>query len=368
MSKYGDAMDVDAIAIFQESTIETNVDVNGVSHHGIHHMHGEVAFYKDLIRFITQLGRMDAPPVLFCAKNKMGICPLTKEGHDFKLLINQALAVNKHQEFYSLRPKLAYFCSFIVDRDITALLADGWVNEESRSKLTEELKMLMSGLKSPALLKKGYDFMKGPLKNANALRHYVDGLFKRYARLLVIRVDLAYQREFRDTLSLDDILKHKDALLKNRRKGSLAQSWVGYACRLEYAPCTGYHYHLVVFLDGSVYRGDVYHADSILMEWEQITANRGRGFNCNMQSGKYRFCGVGMINHFDKEKRECLSRALAYLTKSDRIAKLKLKKRRTFFKGSLPKKTTNKGRKRIRGNAWTALEDLFPPMKDVSLL
>ncbi|MFQ1818931.1 inovirus-type Gp2 protein [Aeromonas veronii] len=187
-------------------------------------------------------------------------------------------------------------------------------------------------------------------RNTVSLQRYVNGLFQRYSRLLVLRVDLSYKREHRDSLSLDEIIKHKDALLKNRRKGALAANWVGYACRLEFAPETGYHFHLVVFLNGANFRSDVCHAGFIIEEWKYITGGRGRGFNCNMKAkaNEYRFCGIGVVNHHDKEKRQYLHKALAYLTKSDRVAKLKLDGRRTFFKGTLPKKVTARGRPRTK--------------------
>ena len=48
------------------------------------------------------------------------------------------------------------------------------------------------------------------------------------------------------------------------------------------------------------------------------------------------------------KKKENLDKALAYLTKQDSIAKLKIGNRRTFFKGCLPKRSAKSGRKRSR--------------------
>lgn len=360
MSKYGRGkVDVDAVKILRESVIDMDADINGSVTRGIHDIYGEVLYYSELLKFISKLERMDSPPIIFGPKARNGVYPLTKEGVELDSIVNKAILVSKHQEFYSLHPRLECLCNFVVKHDIAEMIGFGRISEEVRTKLTDKLKKLLSELKSFTLMQKGYDFMKGPLKNAASLRSYVDGLFKHHARLLVVRVDLSYKREFRDAIPLDEIIKHKDALLKDRRKGSLAKSWVGYACRLEHAPCTGYHYHLVVFLNGADFRGDVYHANCIIDEWRRITNDRGRGFNCNMKSDEYRFCGIGMINHFDREKRDNLKKVLGYLTKSDELAKLKLKGRRTFFKGTLPKKATNRGRKRSRG-APEAFQSILP--------
>ncbi|MCZ4335714.1 hypothetical protein O4H51_23025, partial [Aeromonas hydrophila] len=107
---------------------------------------------------------------------------------------------------------------------------------------------------------------------------------------------------------------------------------------------------LLVFKNGADFRSDVFHAGLILDEWQRITGDRGRGFNCNMKAkdSEYRFCGIGVVNHDDKEKRQYLHKAVAYLTKSDLVAKLTLEKRRTFFKGTLPKKVTARGRPRVK--------------------
>ncbi|MGL6010426.1 MAG: hypothetical protein ACRC0J_02780, partial [Shewanella oncorhynchi] len=166
--------------------------------------------------------------------------------------------------------------------------------------------------------------------------------------LLVLRVDLYYKTEYLDELTLDDVIKHKEALFKNRRKGALVANWVGYVCRLEFASQTGLHFHLAVFMNGAHFQRDIYYADAIIKEWLRITGNRGRGHNCNQKKAEYLECGIGMVGHADKTKRGYLQKALAYLTKSEPAARLRLKERRTFFKGSVPKCATARGRPRLK--------------------
>ena len=349
MSKYGrNSIDRDAIKILQESNMDIGSDADGNPTIGLFQIHEEVGYYIQLLNYIAELERMNYPPIIFGLIQKNGTCGLTQDGTKFLAIVNNATLVFKHQKYYSLHPKLACLCNFIVKHGLHEMLELGRVSSEVRVKLIEKLVVLLRELKSYKLMCQAYNFMKGARKNTVSLQKYVNGLFQLHSRLLVLRVDLSYKREFRDSLLIDEILKHKDALLKNRRKGALATTWVGYACRLEYAPETGFHFHLVVFLNGADFRSDVFHSALILEEWQRITGGLGRGFNCNMKAKEYRFCGIGVVNHDDNEKRQYLHKALAYLTKSDRVAKLKLEKRRTFFKGNLPKKATARGRPRVK--------------------
>ncbi|HHQ4755460.1 TPA: hypothetical protein ACSP2Z_000224 [Aeromonas hydrophila] len=351
MSKYGrNSIDIDAIKMLQESTSAYRVEHDGSIAVEWSHIHGEIMYYAPLLKFISKMEKLVSAPELFC-KSPLGTSvSCTKEGTEFYNSILLATLVHKHQNYYSLHPKLACLCNFVVKHHLFERIKDGVINSGVRATLTLQYRELIAELKSYSLLSKSHAFLKGPKKNAASLRHYVNALFGRYSRLLVMRVDLSYKREFRDSLSIDEIIKHKDALLKNRRKGALAATWVGYACRLEFAPETGFHFHLVAFKNGADFRSDVFHAGLILEEWLRITGDRGRGFNCNMKAkdNEYRFCGIGVVNHDDKEKRQYLHKALAYLTKSDRVAKLKLEKRRTFFRGTLPKKVTARGRPRVK--------------------
>lgn len=349
MSKYGrNSIDLDAIKILQESTSAYRVKHDGSIAVELSHIHDEIMYYSPLLRFISKMEKLVSAPELFCKSPVETSVSFTKEGKEFYNSILLATLVHKHQNYYSLHPKLACLCNFVVKHRLFDKIKYSVINSGARVTLALQYRELIAELKSYSLLSKSHAFLKGPKKNAASLRYYVNALFGRYSRLLVMRVDLSYKREFRDSLSIDEILKHKDALLKNRRKGALAASWVGYACRLEYAPETGFHFHLVVFKNGADFRSDVFHSALILEEWQRIPGDRGRGFNCNMKANEYRFYGIGVVNHDDKEKRQYLHKALAYLTKSDCIAKLKLEKRRTFFKGNLPKKVTARGRPRVK--------------------
>lgn len=352
MSKYGSgSVDVDAIHILQESTFEMNYDVKGCIALEMSAIHNEFIYYEQILEYAAKMKRMDDCPTLYVAKPRNDIYELTKEGVEFRSMVNLAMQVNKHQIFYAIFPEIKCICDFLVKYDIWNMILDGGTNLLVQADLRKKYKALLSKLKSHRLMVKTYAFIKGAEKNAASLRKYVNALFKRYARLLVIRVDLSYLKEFRDNISVEEVFTHRKILFEDLRKGVLAKSWAGSASRLEYGPETGFHWHLVVFLNGAVVHSDSFYGLQIIGEWSRVTANRGRGFNCNQKAGAggYRFCGIGMVDHADEEKRANLNKALAYLTKSERLVKLRLKNRRTFFRGILPKNRSNRGRPRVKG-------------------
>ena len=189
-------------------------------------------------------------------------------------------------------------------------------------------------------------------KNHEGMMRYIDSLFEHYSRLAVIRLDLY---EDGPIMSQSDIqkkywqakydLKH---LLNNARMYSLFDAVVGYIWSLEYGPERGFHYHLVLFFDGSQVRNDVYLAREIGEYWIYITKSRGDYWNCNANKEDYRRLGIGMIHFSDVEKINCLKQAAAYLVKVDYYVRmLTLDNGRTFGRGEvLPPRTSTAGRPR----------------------
>ncbi|HDZ8848468.1 inovirus-type Gp2 protein [Aeromonas veronii] len=349
MPKYShNHVDIDAIPILHKPTKALRMKKASSITRTLSEMCHQSIYYPQLLKFIDYLAQREIPPALFSSKMAGGIYPLTKEGARLSGIITLAVQVYLHQEYFNLDPKLACLCNFVVKHQLREMIMDGGTSQDAQEKLDLRYQQLMSELKSEVMQGKCDTFMKGAQRNTASLRRYVNGLFGRYARLLVLRVDLYYKTECLDELSIEEIIKHKKALFKTRGKGVLAANWVGYVCRLEFAPLTGFHFHLAVFMNGAYFQRDVYYADAIIKEWLRLTGNRGRGHNCNQKKAEYRECGIGMVGHADKTKRGYLQKALAYLTKSEPAARLKLKKNRTFFKGNLPKHVTARGRPRLK--------------------
>jgi len=196
-------------------------------------------------------------------------------------------------------------------------------------------------------------------KNFKGVCEYISALFERYARLLVVRVDLGYENKYCNNyksaqgITGEQVRAHREQLLYGLKNKMFPGSMVGYAWKLEYGLSKGYHYHLLVFFDGSRVREDETLALMIGQHWRDVVSdNKGIYYNCNAKKEGYRRfgfgVGIGMINHDDYILRKNLERVAAYLTKVDYYIRTVIPGNgRTFGKGGKPKpKNDQRGRPR----------------------
>lgn len=189
---------------------------------------------------------------------------------------------------------------------------------------------------------------------------YVDALFDRYSRLVVIRIDLTYASDVSQSISINRAKDDLDHLLDNeRRVPSIFSGKVGYIAKLEYGVERGFHWHVIYFFDGSVRKGSshVYLAKSIGEYWKQIiTKGQGSYWNCNDQHHDFRrlgTLGVGLIRATDSQLRVNLTHwVVGYLCKSTQHVRPRAAGRhfKTIQRGNLPKRAKG-GRKRATHSA-----------------
>ncbi|USV58780.1 YagK/YfjJ domain-containing protein [Aeromonas encheleia] len=299
---------------------------------------------RSCILFLDKFSQQKTPFSLL-TKNRQ----LSAFGQELLQCTKSITAVNIKPQAFIYNPVVHLFADFITLHRLHDELEDLRWAPERGSLLLGHLEHLKEDLNSPDTHKAIKHFKRGPAKNYKALEKYVDGLFARYARLLVIRVDLAFLEAERDSVSLQDMVKYREQLLGDRRNSAFLKDAVGYAWSLEYAEKTGYHYHLVCFYDGSKHREDITIGFGIGEQWEAITQGKGRFYVCNAQKPGYRFCGIGAVDYHDDIKREYLRKALAYLTKPQLFAKVANFHHsgvRTFGKGVIPKGPRKPGRPR----------------------
>jgi hypothetical protein len=160
-------------------------------------------------------------------------------------------------------------------------------------------------------------------KNFKELMGYVDALFERYSRLLVLRVDISYKKQF-SRITQAEVKRDRERLFENARSNKIFRDMVGYIWKLEHGPEKGFHYHVMFFFDGSKVREDGTLAERIGRYWMNVvTRGRGLYYNCNASKWRYRNCGVGMVSYSDNVMREWgLREAVFYLTKTDLYMKL----------------------------------------------
>lgn len=182
------------------------------------------------------------------------------------------------------------------------------------------------------------------VRNYRDAEEYIDGLFKRHSRLLVIRLDLGYRKEHAEQATISDAQGHLRRFFNNMRANKLFEALLGQIWKMECGVEKGVHFHLILFFDGSKVHKDAHLGSRIGTYWnEHITEGKGVFYNCNQSKNTYKRCGIGMVSHDDDNKRQNLLLALQYLTKEDQYLRYKPgAKCRAFGKGNMPQQRQTK--------------------------
>lgn len=185
------------------------------------------------------------------------------------------------------------------------------------------------------------------------MKKYIDNLIAYKANLLVIRLDLAYNKHYLDNsrhLMLNSISrKHckkmeeyiikkqssENTMLENQLnsiKNYRAKFFkdikkqydvVGFIWKLEYGMEKGFHYHCLLMLDGDKHREDVKIAKNMGELWNKIAkdddgVDKGIYWNCNAFKEKYNHLAIGQLNASNTEMINNLFKyTLPYLAKTD---------------------------------------------------
>ena len=290
---------------------------------------------------------------------------------------------------YSVHPYLWHFLNNFGDLDLGALSRWRFVDANEAMQwvieLNRRIEHLRADLRSPATACAVDNLNRGHRSNVVSLAEYLNGLFERHSRLLVIRLDVGYEqglalnqhmalhgvvvstrpeRQFpsrRDPntdrgglVTANQLGLHRDQLLAFIRR-TYGENFCGYAWKLEYGARKGYHYHLVLFFDGARLRKDVTIAMHIGEHWRTvITGGQGVYYNCNAPEVTYIHRCVGPLSWNSPQRRTGLAYLCAYLLKPDLYVRLELEPgQRIFGKGGLPKPAFQIRRGRPRNSALT---------------
>ncbi|OIR02428.1 hypothetical protein GALL_153780 [mine drainage metagenome] len=172
---------------------------------------------------------------------------------------------------------------------------------------------------------------------------YINALFNnRSTRMLVLRLDFAYQEKIAKSTSVTQAKKDLNHFFNNKRGNrTLFNGWLGYIRKMEWSPQKGIHFHMVIFFHGSLREKGNYLAQSLGEYWTKITGNRGIYWNCNNSKHKYKRYGIGMIEIDDVSKRKILlDDVVNYLTKTEQQLRshvLEAENDRLFVMGVMPR-------------------------------
>ena len=190
----------------------------------------------------------------------------------------------------------------------------------------------------------------GNQRNFQQLVSYVNGLFAIHSRLVIIRLDLKYNADFSSQTDLQQAQTDFSRFYGNMRNNSLFNDMVGYIWKLEEGEQGGYHYHCVFFFTNAHMLNHSYYGEVIGQYWQNvITKGRGSYFNCNRADYINRLStpAIGVINHYDEEKRLGLIHIVAYLCKDEQSLANKPFKTRVMGRGQLPVRAVPLGRPRV---------------------
>lgn len=215
------------------------------------------------------------------------------------------------------------------------------------------------------------NFRRNANKNARNLISDLKAQLDAHARVLIIRLDLSFsngagveQEPHKQTSDFEFDKGGGSALYEKVRElrvkfwkeveETYEESLLGRASKLEYGYSRGYHFHALVFLDGSKHQKDIQNGIRIGEIWQRLVPNgAGTFYLCNAHKENYKYLGIGMATYADDEFFTGYVMAVAYLTKPDFYMQFVLQGNdRAFHRSFPPKRSLKKlGRKRSKGSA-----------------
>jgi len=171
---------------------------------------------------------------------------------------------------------------------------------------------------------------------------YMDALFKRHSKILILRIDLYYQpyshygSEGERLEYVEAADKSLEKFLRDLRERHLVPDMTGWICKRENGFRRGMHYHVLVALDGHKHCKDIAYAQKLGEYW--IEHCNGSSYNNNnARQDRLEYNGMGLVHVHDQDKREGLRRAIRYMTKGNHQLKTGGGKDRNLRKGIMPK-------------------------------
>ncbi|AZE56929.1 hypothetical protein C4K03_4791 [Pseudomonas synxantha] len=155
-------------------------------------------------------------------------------------------------------------------------------------------------------------------KQEDRVTNYTDAVLDRYARTVVVRVNLYYYQTSQARQRVEHVFNDLDRLIAERERNLIFDHETGYICSVEQGKDRGYHIHAAFFFNGAEVCRDIYKARQIGELWKHITRGKGYADSCNQ--GKERYgnrLGIGVIHRNDRQVRSHVHYVMRYLVKDD---------------------------------------------------
>lgn len=170
------------------------------------------------------------------------------------------------------------------------------------------------------------DHRYGESENTKTLVDRMQGISKKYSRILVVRVDLAYPLKYQDQIGIQEFSDDMKVLCTRLRdRDTVFDGLVEYAWALEQGESKGYHCHLLLVYKGSERCKAYWIADQVGKLWDKITDGQGCHFNCHTAAYIKEFSdrnrlGIGMIHRKDLDEVNNMLNTVKYLVRPEKEA------------------------------------------------
>lgn len=156
-------------------------------------------------------------------------------------------------------------------------------------------------------------------KNRISCLNYVENIFRRNSKVLVLRVDLyVHPNHHKWSASARAdwcINRYLRALREGRLIGPDVLGWI---VKREGGFYRGIHFHLMVFLDGHKHRHGYVFSRDLGEAWKnRFSDGKGTYFNCWPLRKKYKYNALGVVHVTDRAMLMGIKKAVAYITKED---------------------------------------------------
>lgn len=150
-------------------------------------------------------------------------------------------------------------------------------------------------------------------RNLQSATQYVDALRQRYARLLVVRVDLGYRSAALASINLYDLSQARKRYFKHLKEQAGLGHLVGYVWVIEEGDDKGLHLHGLFFFDGSQSRQDISLGQLLGEHWMHFTQGAGCYFNVNAEDSKHRLRNWQQTESYQTFMEDCFPGQGQYL-------------------------------------------------------
>ena len=144
-------------------------------------------------------------------------------------------------------------------------------------------------------------------------QEFINYIFEKYKRILVVRVDLGYKKVCARSVSIEHAKDDMTRFLnKLRLKGDLSKSMVAYIWRWEFGFYKGHHAHCLFLFNGDLAWKDDHWGKMLGKYWDDVIApGRGHYWNVNQGERKAEYerkglLGIGMVHRDDTSMRDNL--------------------------------------------------------------